>query len=222
MQRALTHGVIAFAALAGVVPVQGGGPSAMAAAKRSCQLITDSRGDTSQHGAVPTDEPALDILSADVATDAQWLTVAVRVAKLDIPESGAPPMRRWSVLLTTGNGVRYIVQARQGHGGTAGDISVVEGDEDGLWTQTPVNVQVRVRLDTVRAEVRISVPRGELGDSSGLRPGKRITGLRAVSWHENTVMLPVVGVSGEWDGADDARSERSYVAGSASCLKPGS
>lgn len=220
MGRVLTHGVIAVAALSAVVPLPGG-PTA-AAAKRSCQLVTDSRGDTSQQGVVPTDEPALDILSADVATDAEWLTVAVRVVKLDIPESGVPPMRRWSVLLTTGDGVRYIVQARQGHGGTAGDVSVVDGDEDGVWTQTPVQAQVRVHLDTVRAEVRISLRRGELGDSGGLRPGKRISGLRAVSWHENTLAVPVLKLAGEWDGADDARSERSYVAGSPSCLKPGS
>lgn len=218
MRKRLVFAALLVTGLAATDPL-----AAAAAPKRSCQLVTDVRGDTSQQGVVATDEPALDILSADVSSNEQWLTVAVRVAKLDIPESGVPPLRRWSVLLTTANGVRYIVQARQGQGGTSAEVDVVGGDEDGVWTQTHTEAHANVRLDTVRGEVRISVVRGELGDSSGLMPGKRITALRAISWHEHTVALsPTFDYAGEWDGADDAQSERSYVAGSPSCLKPGS
>src|SRR4051794_41875987 len=73
-----------IAVLAGALIAGGFAASSPADAKAhlSCHLVRDAANDThvgTPQAAVPSDEPALDILAADVAVDRRWGTGAVGV-----------------------------------------------------------------------------------------------------------------------------------------------
>jgi hypothetical protein len=191
----------------------------------SCRLVSDAGNDTvagAQPAVVPTDEPSLDITSADVAGNATWITTAVSVRHLDVSDtSGVPAMGRWSVLFTAGD-VSYLFHARVGQGGVFGQVDEVHyvDRSSNSWTETGnTGITPRVTLDRQRNQVRISVRRSALGISVT----QRLTQLVAYTWHEHTAYTNgFKQPGGEYDMTDDASSNASYVVGTRSCVKPGS
>src|SRR4051812_16586001 len=122
MRRVGLSVVVAATALgvSGYAPVQ-------AATRPVCDLVRDVPGDTTagpMQATVPTDEPSLDIVSADVSVNSAWVTTAVRVKKLILGAGAAPDMWRWSMTFTAGS-VTYGLQARTGIGGVVGTAQVV-------------------------------------------------------------------------------------------------
>jgi hypothetical protein len=221
--RRVVVGVVVVASglgLAGYAPAQ-------AAGRPVCDLVTDGSGDTTQgptQATVPTDEPALDIVSADVSVNPAWVTTAVRVKKLAPGRGSLPDMWRWSMLFTAGS-VTYAVEARTGAGGVFGSVEVVNmlDASTASWTERDVAAKVRVTLDEQRSEIRATVARSALADTGGVGIGQRLSGLHAYSWHDHTAYASVfTRPGGEYDVADIASSSKAYVAGARSCVKPGS
>ena len=200
-----------------------------AKAQLSCHLVRDAANDThigTPQAAVPSDEPALDILAADVAVDRRWVTVAVDVRSLE--QSSNPAVVegpwRWSVRFTAA-GTTYIFHGRLGQGGVFGEVlrtTVLDDSTDSSMDFGPM-VRSTVHLDQQRRQVRMTVPRKALDPLGGVALGERLTGLHAYSWHEHTSYTEYFNQpGGEYDLADKATSTASYVAGAASCVKPGS
>lgn len=221
--RRLVVGVVVVAsglALSGYSP-------AGAAARPACDLVTDVSGDTSAgppQAPVPTSEPALDIVAADVSVSKAWVTTAIRVKKLALGRSPVPDMWRWNMMFAAGP-VTYMLNARTGVGGTFGDVSVVYvlDADTATWGESRVLANVKVTMDEQRNEIRATVARSALAASGGVAIGQRLTGMRAYTWHEHTAYAPMFNQpGGEWDIADMAKSTKTYVAGTRSCVKPGS
>jgi hypothetical protein len=194
----------------------------------SCHLVRDVAGDThigTPQAAAPSDEPALDILAADVAVDSRWVTVAVDVRSLDTSAAAVVPGPwRWSVRFTAG-ATTYIFHGRLGQGGAFGEVLrtyVLDDSTDSSMDSGPI-VRASVHLDYQRRQVRVTVARRLLEPLGGVQVGERLTGLHAYSWHEHTGYTEYFNQpGGEYDMADKASSTASYVAGAPSCVKPGS
>jgi len=198
-----------------------------AATRPVCDLVTDHSGDTTAgppQAPVPTDEPSLDIVSSDVSVNAKWVTTAIRVKKLAPGQGTAPDMWRWSAIFAAGS-TTYLLDARWGQGGIYGSLGTLAGydGQSPTWFESEIAAKVRVTLDEQRNEIRATVPRSALAGSGGVALGERLTTLRAYSWHEHTAYVSVFArPGGEYDIADWASSSKTYVAGTRSCVKPGS
>lgn len=194
----------------------------------SCHLITDPANDThlgTPQAAAPTDEPGLDIVGADVAVDSRWVTAAVNVRSLaGLNDSIIPGPFRWSLRFTAGLST-YIMHARTGQGGAFGEALrvYVLDDSTESWMESGPIVPASVHFDQQRRQVRITVARHALDGNGGVALGERLTALHAYSWHEHTAYSEYFSQpGGEYDMADAANSRASYVAGTPSCVKPGS
>jgi hypothetical protein len=190
-------------AVATVAPLLAGVGAAHAAKKPPvkrpvCNLIPDSAGDGSDlgvgglHG--PND-PNLDILSADVATNATTLTAVIRVAGFSATSDTAPTGRAYDLVFHAGTKnvlVRALVNAT---GNTwAG----------GAGTGT---------VDTAAKEVRISVPLAKL--PVPIKVGDKLTELQASTWRWGASTDAAIG------SVDTATSVLTYTAGWPSCVKVG-
>jgi hypothetical protein len=221
--RRLVVGIVVAASglgLSGFAPVQAG-------TRPACDLVTDAPGDTTAgppQAPVPTDEPSLDVVSADVSVNAKWVTTAVRVKKLAPGRGTAPDMWRWSAIFAAGS-TTYLLDARWGQGGLYGSVGTLAGydGQSPTWFESEIATKVRVTLDEQRNEIRATVARSALDRSGGVAIGQRLTTLRAYSWHEHTAYVSVFArPGGEYDIADWASSSKTYVAGARSCVRPGS
>lgn len=225
--------VFAVLAAATVVPAA---PGAVAAPSRVCHLVTDGRNDTFFAPGLATSpagtpEPALDIVSADVASDTRWLTTAIRVADLQLPTRTSPNGLGHSIYFRAGEH-RYAVYAYALASGTYSGIYHVRWDGVGTplepngttWEEHPINARTRVTYDLARDEVRVSIPLGAFAADGGMRAGTRVDEIESVTWRDRHVSTePVMaGGWGERDGADAAVAKSAYTAGHPSCLKPGS
>lgn len=157
-------------------------------------------------------DPALDILSADVASDANTLTGVIRVAKLTVGDPLAPTGRiyrlEWKVR-STGQGGYLVAQITP------------TGNLFQLGSGTGV-------VDTVKNEVRISVPISRLIDSAAFgQPGQALLNLNAIT----DLAYPVVPVAGAQQmpigltliGGDGTAltGAKPYPLGAPSCVKVG-
>ncbi|MBV9097486.1 MAG: hypothetical protein JO079_05470 [Frankiaceae bacterium] len=217
--------------MVGVVVVASGLGSAyapaQAATRLACGLVSDAPGDTTAgptQAQVPTNEPSLDIVSADVSVNSVWVTTAVKVKKLTLGAGPLPDMWRWSMSFTSG-ATTYVTHARTAEGGVFGEVNVVHsvGGDDTSWFESFVTSDVLVTLDEQRSQIRVSVKRSALDRSGGVAVGDRLSNLRAYTWHEHTANASLfTQPGGEYDIADTATSAKTYVAGTRSCVKPGS
>lgn len=217
--------VVLLAAAATVL--SGFAGESVAATKTSCRIVVDAARDTTLGGAqkaVPTDESALDVVSADLAVDARWVTSVVRVRQLFSPERSSilPDSGRWSLFFRVGEAA-FVIHARTGEGGPMASVSAVDNLDAATysWTESDIGAHPQVHLDQRRSEVRVSVPRADFASNGGVPLRSKLTGIGVVTWHENTI-TPFGRPGGEYDLADDAGGKATYVAGSASCVKPGS
>lgn len=110
-----TRQIVAVAALvplvAGVAPADAAKRRPPPPRKPVCQQIKDAPNDATDNGtaAVPTqNDPSSDILSADVATNGTWLTVALRLASVEPNTTNAPTGRAYDVSFLAGGRVTTI------------------------------------------------------------------------------------------------------------------
>ena len=172
-----------------------------------CNLVKDAKGDASIVG----DQPALDVVTGDLASNAKSITAVMR---LDGAPAGANP--------EAAGGTRYYFSfslpglADAQYLGAlvpfVGEPSFVTGQivDDGTrrtFTNDtePVTGSIKGNVLTITAPLSAFAERGKL------TPGTKISGLTAETFAVVGVLLVAV---------DDA-SGKSYVAGTPSCVKPG-
>jgi hypothetical protein len=200
MRRGALAGALCLAVVAG--------GAAVAAPKAACNLVTDKAGD----GLV--DQGALDVISADIATNKKTVTTVVRVANADLSKGTIPTGAKIQFTFTAGDqalftGVTYDpVNGLDGYWGHQGDTGgVIEG------SVTPV-------VDAAKKEIRVSVPRGAYS-TADLKPGVELTKLGANA--DVIVATPKQVIQGNLRpfSNDTATSPQTYVAGARSCVAVG-
>jgi hypothetical protein len=191
-------------AVATVAPLLAGVGSAHAAKrppvkKPVCKLVTDATGDGTGTGtaAAGPNEPALDIVSADVATNATMLTAVFRVASLSGATDTAPTGRTYELSFKSGTTTITVRAVISKAGNTWQD-----GKGSGI-------------VDTAGNEIRVSVPLSTLGVP--VKTGDKLTDLVANSFRSMAAGGNAV-VIGKADGATGATP---YVAAWPSCIKVG-
>ena len=179
-----------------------------------CNIIKDNPSDSgplSGAAGAPLYDPSLDILSADVATNATTITTVIRVKQLTESDSSWQFGREWSLEFTTSTGQHYALIAYDGtpaHKDAAASIG-------------------HVTLDYPRGEVRVSAKLSEL--PFGLPKGTTLGVLQAHA--VASVQLPDSGPAGlghaflapGWSTEDDAAAPvtSKYSVGAATCVKVG-
>jgi hypothetical protein len=188
-----------------------------AAPKPSCNLLTDDKGDAHFLVSAAPNDPNLDIVSADVASDAKTFTAVLRLASFAGVDPQSPLGRGYYVqfeppkadfpvyfnMETTPDGTRY----------TWGDTETLATGNGSYKKQGDATGVV----DAAKGEIRISVPLADLASFVKIRPGAKIANLTASA----TAVLGTSVTGGLVATVDDGASAASYVAGSPSCVKPG-
>lgn len=203
---------IALSVAAAVV----GAGAATAAPKPVCNLLTDPAGDA--NGSFIADgisgapsEDAVDIVSADIASSKKLVTTVLRVKKLSTSSLTAPGGLHWKFFFTVGDSQAYT----QAVAPAGGSVSFTYGTiDDATGTSTSLGEAVGV-LDTKKSEIRITVPASALPETP--KPGAKIAELAPNAGrffgNDNAVTFS--------DSTDSATSDKTYVAGSASCVAVG-
>lgn len=181
-----------------------------------CKLVTDAAHDQTSLAAfhpalgvvaVPYD-PALDIVSADVANNATTITGVIRLAKLSADDTTAPSRIYW---------LSYALRSTGEGGSIRAQITPT-----GTYFQNGAGTGV---VDTARNEVRISVPISRLVGHPLFKSGDALTHLVA---HAD-VTPPSIAPTGYDDGisatgdlaGDQAVGAKDYPVGTPTCVKVG-
>lgn len=192
-------------------------PGSSAAPK--CPLISDPSGDATAPPGVSSganflfpNEPAYDIVSADIASDRSVITVVIRVLKLATQAPSAPMGIEWRFDFTAGQNMLFAeaisaASSRTRKAGVSAYIGYVDNTSH-LITST------KVLLDFRRSEVRIRVP---ISDFGAYAPslGTKLTNLVATAgrWYEG----PKFTYS---ETVDRDTTDNVYVLGSKGCIHP--
>lgn len=186
---------LAFAGAAGAAP-----------AKPVCNLITDGTGDVTAPSA------NLDIVSADIGSDAKKLTGVIRVAKLATGDGTAPTGVAYNFrFMLPGSDVRYYLLASAEPsplGATTFEFGTIETGN----ALTPIG-DATGTFDLARNEVRITAPTSF--GAVKIKPGTKLVSLQALTQRRFVVLL---------SGADSTviDERKTYTAGTKTCVKPGS
>lgn len=152
------------------------GGSAQATAP-TCALVTDPAGDAAVYRSATTpvstpNEPALDVVSADVGSGPRAVTFVVRVSRLGTAVEAGPRLDMWRTYFTF-RGRGFAASASRALDGSR---FVVEGEfpETSSPPGFTSSVPVTGSFDMARNEVKVVVPRDLLGRT---RVGDKITKL---------------------------------------------
>ncbi|HWL37274.1 MAG TPA: hypothetical protein VNQ77_13915 [Frankiaceae bacterium] len=166
--------------------------------KPVCNIVKDAKDDATGNGSgifATPNEPTLDIVSADVATNANMLTAVFRLAALEATPSTAPTGRMFNLTFTA-RGTTVTVDARVNPVGNVWN----RGKGSGI-------------VDPAKKEVRLHVPFSAL--PFPLKANEKITNLRASSWRWGANQDITLGL------VDDVQTKSSYVHAWPSCVKVG-
>lgn len=208
LRTVLATSLVAATALAG-------GATA-APAKAVCNLMSDPKGDASFLDTLPND-PSLDIVSADVATDARTLTGVLRVDAFSAVSPTSPLGRGYYVLFNapkaefpiylnvqiTPDVTRYAWGTRETLASGNGSY-VRKGEATGV-------------IDAASSELRVSVPLKDVAAVAKLTPGTKLTALTA----STTSLIGTSRTPSLVATVDDAAGTKPYVVGTRSCVTPG-
>lgn len=193
----------------------GGAVAAPKAAAPVCNLVVDPKGDDGSEVFKHSD--SLDIVSADIASDAKLVTAVIRVAKYAASDSNAAPTGRawylefslpkaetplWMGTQVTPTGTLYR------YGWVDGTIRRSLGNAEGV-------------IDVAKNELRVSAPIGVWAERGTVKPGSKVSGLVAASYNYVGATAPTGNGGGSLQPGDTAESGKSYVAGAKSCVAPG-
>lgn len=177
-----------------------------------CNIITDAPNDSgpiSGKAGAPLYDPSLDIVSADIATNATMITAVIRVKQLTQSDSTWPFGRQWAFQFTTSTGHNYGFIAYDSQFGQAASVG-------------------QLKLDTAHNEVRVSAKLSDL--PFALPKGTTLGVLQAYSYAavqfpavspatQPTTALALPGWSTEDNAAAPATSK--YSVGTQTCVKVG-
>lgn len=203
------------ALLAGLTAV-GTLAASSSAAGPSCFLIEDAKGDTfllrnqdTAGGPYGPQEDAMDLVTMDIATDAKNIGVAIRIAALSKTASTSPYGQAYEFQFTLpgSENVLYL--------GASTDVEV--GDSFSVGYRDPVaNLsaslgEAKGKFDLAKNEIFISAPLSVFSTQGGIKPGTKLSGFN-ITGSRNIVVANVF--------ADVAVSDKSYTAGTATCVDP--
>lgn len=189
----------------GLALLSAGGAVAAPKAKPAppvCNLIVDAKGDDG--GAFPHSD-SLDIVSADIASNAKLVTAVIRVAKYAASDSNtAPTGRAWYLEFTVPSAETSLwLGAQVTPTGTLFRYGWVDGS-----IRRSLGV-VEGTIDVAKSELRISAPIGIWAERGMVKPGVKVSSLTAASY--NFVGLAAAG--GSLQPGDTAEATKTYIAG---------
>lgn len=209
-------------ALVAVASVVAGGAAVAApkkpAAKPTCNVLEDAKDDTfllrSQDsvGAYGPNDAALDIVGGDFGANGKLFTGVIRINKLAQAASTSPSGMSFRLQFATAamEGKNLYLAANRINGVetfTAGERDITANLATKLADVTGV-------FDVAKSEVRITAPMSVFA-AAGVKPGAKLL----LADLDQTSSRP--SGAGPSVFADVARSEKTYVVGSASCVVPG-
>ncbi len=218
----LTRTVVCLTLVASVA----GAGSAVAATKPKpkpvkpvCNLVVDPAGDASLQAPLPGDD-ALDIVGADIASDAKNVTAVIRLKS--VSSNGLGQLGRdvqMNFDLAGAEAQVWIGYTTSAYGGDAFQYGLIGKGTGGSTSPTGKAAGV---VDKVKNEIRMTVSVADLNALGKIKPGAKVTNI-AVS------AAQLVGIAPNPSGAygfasedlDDAAGTKAYIAGSPSCVKPG-
>lgn len=189
---------------------------AAAKPKPVCKNLVDDKGDVvfaQASEATAYEDEALDIVSADLGSNAKTITAAIRVVKLAVPaKTSAATTYELRFTLPAGDPA-FVLWANVPAGGPATFGVGTVGDPTGQAaadTATSTGTATGV-VDLAKSEIRISAP---LSAIAGAKNGLKVSLDQAVAKRT---------VPGQYYGrfADDGTGGKRYVLGTASCVKVG-
>lgn len=182
-----------------------------------CHLLNDESGDAREYTpgiAIAPNEPDVDILSGDLASDAKNVTTVIRVANLGSALQAAPRRTSYEFFFRLGKSEVITIAARSLDGES---FSVLVDDPESTdVTGIPAAVAARGVFDLARNEVRVTLP---LSQASG----HRAVGAKATFDHLEISASRGLGTNrgGALSKIDQATSTRTYRSGAPSCVRPG-
>lgn len=188
-------------------------PKKPAPVKPVCNLVVDEPNDTfllrSQDGvAAGPQEDALDIVSADLASDAKRITAVIRVKKLATTIATGVGQGYELQFLNDGENTLYL-SATVSNGGQAFSVGFRDPTAN---TATSLGDASGV-FDLAKNEVRISAPVSAFSaQGTGVKPGKLLS-IGTITASRNLVAVNVF--------ADVNEGGTTYKAGAPSCVTPG-
>lgn len=197
-----TLGLLASAGLAGAAPAA------------ACNLVTDLKGDGT--GFLFTDEdylpnnPQLDLVSGDIASDGKTVTAVVRLDQLALTDSSSPTGRTYYANFTVGEAQLFLAAALDGAGAATFSGGFIETRRSNLGEATGV-------VDVAKKEVRISAPVTLFTEKAKIAKGTKILDLNLLA-QRYVGHRSAVGVT---PSADAAEGGKTYTAGAKSCVVVG-
>lgn len=219
------------------------------AAAKPCKLMTDAAGDApitnTRDALFPINEPpapvvqappgwptanvgpstdALDITSADIASDKKWVTAVIRVKKLAATAPAAAPSGIQWELSFTANGATITLTAVTDPTGAVR----YQGSYKGLAGGSLYAGGIIGAFDLKKSEVRISAPVSLLDAQVRVKPGLKFTNLTAEAGPILTGPEPSKKVAKggvlftlNFAAADSASTKKTYSGSSVNCVVPG-
>jgi len=197
------------------------GPSAFATTKHKpkpkpkpkpvCNLVTDPKGNEGpEKNGQGWADPALDIVSADVASDAKNVTAAIRVAKLTIPDSMAPAGVYYSFSFVGS-------QSQIGHILDVRIAPTASGTWAPVWQDGTHGTGV---IDTAHNEIRITLPLSFFGTgANAVVPGPPFHNFSVTADWANPALEQAF-FQGDM-GNFVSNATATYVQGTPSCVRVG-
>jgi hypothetical protein len=216
-------------------------PSALAAPAPVCKLVTDPAGDdkaSSDSTSTPYtddvyDSSDLDILSADVATDAKNITAVIRTRTLHADDPDSPTGRMWQFFFVVGE-QRYVLSGAKTFDGSHAMVyrETADYEEGGNGATMGEGIgRAKVAFDYRRAEVRITAPLSYFKPYTAIDKGRLLRDLMVWSFHDYGTSgtrqnvtddyVVDIGGGGAASSIDGARSTKTYAAGARSCVVVG-
>jgi hypothetical protein len=196
--------------------VGAGAASAATKPKPVCNLVTDAQGDangfvvTDTGLPVPPSDDYLDIVSADIASDAKTVTAALRLKAVGA-DSMAPTGSTYYFNFTISGTQVFLTAKTDGTAWTYsfGDFTGDAGGRNTLGDATGV-------IDAAKKEIRITASTKAWPDA--IKTGKtKLAGFNALA--QRFIGTDLTG--GATPTADEASSSKAYLAGASSCVRPG-
>ena len=216
------------ALVAAVAPVADAAPKP----KPACMTITDPKGDTfavrsqDQQGAYGPQEDALDITSADLASDGKVVTAVIRLAKLSRAIQTSP--QGFTVGIDFRIGVSDSVVRLQGVLVQGGDRFEVASKAFDALPNTPMTFvgDATGVVDEKAGEVRIHAPAAMLEPYGPVKAGAKLTPNEAESATAARGVPAITTTPGQpmstrGPFADIAAAGKFVLVGAPSCVKPG-
>jgi hypothetical protein len=197
----------------------GGAAAAPAKPKPVCNLVQDAENDTflvraqDTAGAFGPQEDAMDIVSADLASDAKTLTGVIRVKDLAAATATSPGGVSYDINFTTPD-IDSPVYIRAFVPGSGDPVTDAGTRESVVVTSLATSLgEGTAVVDEAKNEVRFSFPLAHFTPAGGLKPGAKLT--------FGDVTTGRALNSGRAVFADVATSDKTYTVGAPSCVAPG-